>query len=277
MHNYSNGTSIAASDTLRTQDELLPSFAPESAARNGKSAINGARPRGAQHRLIARVAQLYHEQHLTQEEIANQLRFSQGTVCRLLQKAEQHGVVRVTVTPPAGTFVDLEELLERKFGLVQVMIARAASEAEETVQTALGAAAAHFLETIVKSREVIGVDAESATIRSTAEQMHPVWKVADCQVVQLLGGTGESATAKNLQYLVTQLADRLQGEALYLPAPGVVDSNEAAAILAQDPHLRQTVALFNRVTLALVGIDGLEPSPQRTSTGKSVQRKTSTC
>jgi predicted XRE-type DNA-binding protein len=74
---------------------------------------------GAQARLIAQVAQLYHEGHLTQNEIATKLRFSQGTVCRLLRKAVEQGIIRITVISPEGAFVDLEELLEQKFGLAQ--------------------------------------------------------------------------------------------------------------------------------------------------------------
>jgi DNA-binding transcriptional regulator LsrR (DeoR family) len=51
----------------------------------------------------------------------------------------------------------------------------------------------------------------------------------------------------------------VQGESHLLPAPGVVAS-KAAAILEQDPHIRETTALFNEVTVALLSIDSLEPS-----------------
>jgi DNA-binding transcriptional regulator LsrR (DeoR family) len=215
---------------------------------------------GTQTRLIARVARLYHQGSLTQREIAARLHLSQGTVCRMLQKAEEHGIVRVTVTPPEGTFVDLEELLERKFGLAQVVIARAASDSEESVQSALGAAAAHFLETTLRPREIIGVDAGSAASWAMVERMRPVWKVADCQVVQVLGGVGDPTTEKNSHHLMAQLADLVLGEARFLPVPCVVDSKQAADVLAQDPHLRETMALFDRITVALVGIGSLEPA-----------------
>jgi len=167
-------------------------------------------------RLIAEVAQLYHEERCTQNEIANKLRLSQGTVCRLLKKAEELGIVRTTVIPPAGTFVDLEELLEDKFGLTQVIIARAASDSEESIQRALGAAAAHFLEATLKPREVIGVASWSATLLSMVEQMRRIWKVADCRVVQILGGLGDPSAEEHAHHLVTQLARLVQGEAHFL-------------------------------------------------------------
>jgi DNA-binding transcriptional regulator LsrR (DeoR family) len=39
-----------------------------------------------------------------------------------------------------------------------------------------------------------------------------------------------------------------------------VDSKAAADILAQDPQVRETMALFDRITVALVGIGPIEPS-----------------
>lgn len=211
-------------------------------------------------RLIAEVAQLYHEERCTQNEIANKLRLSQGTVCRLLKKAEERGIVRTTVIPPEGTFVDLEELLEDKFGLAQVIIARAASDCEESIQSVLGAAAAHFLEATLKPREVIGVASRSTTLLSMVEQMRPVWKVAGCRVVQILGGLGDPSAEEHAHHLVTQLARLVQGEAHFLAAPGIVDSKAAADVLAQDPRVRETMALFDRITVALVGIGPVEPS-----------------
>jgi DNA-binding transcriptional regulator LsrR (DeoR family) len=58
--------------------------------------------------LVTIAARMYHEQQRTQREIANSLNVSQVTVCRLLKRAEKRDIVRTTVSPPVGTFVDLE-------------------------------------------------------------------------------------------------------------------------------------------------------------------------
>jgi DNA-binding transcriptional regulator LsrR (DeoR family) len=224
---------------------------------------NPAEPGGgrarAEARLMAQVARLYHEDRLTQRQIAARLRCSQGTVCRLLKRAERRGIVRVTVSPPHGTFVDLEELLERKFGLAQVVIARAGWDDDLPVQAALGAAAAHFLEATLKSRGVVGVGSGSATLRAMVEQMHPLWKLCDCRVVQLVGGLGDPAAKEHGHHLVGQLATLTRGQAHCLAAPGLLDSPEAVQALAQDPQNRETLALFDRLTVALVGIGPVEP------------------
>lgn len=222
--------------------------------------VNLARRERCPARLMAEVAQLYHEEGWTQNEIAGKLRLSQGTVCRLLQKAQDLGIVRINVIPPEETFVDLEELLEQKFGLTQVIIGRADTDSEEGVQKALAAAAAHFLQTTLKPREVIGVSSGSATLLSMVEQMHPSWKIADCHVLQMVGQPADPLGKKYAYQLVRQLAGLVQGKAHFLLAPEIVDSKAAADVLEQDPSVGQTMALFSRINVALVEISPVEPS-----------------
>jgi DNA-binding transcriptional regulator LsrR (DeoR family) len=260
MNNYSDQAFRVPCDASGSRGPLPLGPGDEAVPAGAKHTPCGARHHEAHARLIARVARLYHEGCLTQNQIATRLRFSQGNVCRLLQKAEAHGIVRVTVIPPEGTFVDLEELLERRFGLAQVIIAKASWDADQPVQSALGAAAAHFLETTLRPRDVVGVPSGSASLLAMVEQMHPIWKVADCQVVQILGGLGDPSTEAHAHYLVERLASFVLGKARFLPAPGVVESKEAADVLAQDLHLRETMALFDRITVALVGIGSVEPT-----------------
>jgi DNA-binding transcriptional regulator LsrR (DeoR family) len=69
---------------------------------------------------------------------------------------------------------------------------------------------------------------------------------------------------------VSQLARLVQGEAHLLPAPGLLDSKEAADVLTQDPHVRETMALFDRITVALLGIGSLEPSSWLVGSGNTL-------
>jgi DNA-binding transcriptional regulator LsrR (DeoR family) len=48
-------------------------------------------------RLMTRVARLYHEDGLTQTEVAQRPGLTQVAVSRLLRKAQERGIVRATV------------------------------------------------------------------------------------------------------------------------------------------------------------------------------------
>jgi DNA-binding transcriptional regulator LsrR (DeoR family) len=101
-------------------------------------------------RFLTRVARLYHEEGLNQTQVAHRLGLTQVAVSRMLKKAEESGIVRTTVVTPPGGFTDLEDLLEAKFGLNQAIIGDAARDSEESVLSAIGSAAAQFLEFMLK-------------------------------------------------------------------------------------------------------------------------------
>ena len=269
MNIYSSGGYLEPTETPSVAPGLRPGSAAGDPLRRRPGESCSMRNNGAQARLIVEVARMYYEERRTQLEIANSLNVSQGTVCRFLKRAEKRGIVRTTICPPVGTFVDLEELLERKFRLSQVIIAQAPNDSEESIQDAVGATAAHFLETTLRPRAVIGVASWSASLLSMVKQMHPVWKVSECKVVQILGGEGHPSIQNHACYLVSQLARLVQGDAHFLPAPGLVASKEAADVLLQDQHVRKTIELCDRITLAVLGIGSIEPSPWLVGSGNT--------
>jgi DNA-binding transcriptional regulator LsrR (DeoR family) len=216
---------------------------------------------------MTRVARLYYDERLIQSEIANRLGINQVAVSRLLKKAEEHGIVRTTVVTPPGTFAELEELIEHRFGLSQVVIGEAASDSEEAVRAAIGSAAAQFLESTVRSGEVIGISSWSASLLSTVDQMHPIRKVENCLVVQMLGGIGSPSAEQHANHLAVRLARLVRGDARFLQVPGIVGSVSAAKVLLRDPNVSNTLALFEKVSLALVGVGALEPSSLVASSG----------
>jgi DNA-binding transcriptional regulator LsrR (DeoR family) len=223
-------------------------------------------------RLMTRIARLYHEEGLNQTEVARRLGITQVAVSRLLKKAEEHGIVRTTVVTPPGAFADLEGLLEEKFGLSQAIVGDASRDSEESVLNAIGSAAAQFLESTLKAGEVIGISSWSASLLSMVEHMHPLRRAEGCLVVQILGGVGNPSAEQHANRLAIRLARLVHGDTRFLPAPGVVGSASAAKVLAQDPYVRETVALFEKVTLALVGVGSIEPSALVASSGNTFSR-----
>ena len=238
-----------------------------------KNRKDSASHHGRNHdQLVSRVARMYYEEGLNQSEIATQLRISQGTVSRLLRKAEECKIIRTTVDVPAGTFVDLEELLERKFGLRQVIVAHASIDSVQSAQQAVGAAAGHFLEMSLKSKSVIGVAPWSESLLSVVQQMRHVWKVSDCKVVQLLGGIGHATVEKDPSHLVRQLADLVQGDAHLLPASGIAASEAMVDVWRQDPLIRRTTTLFERISMALFEVSSIKPPPSLCREENTIQQ-----
>src|SRR5689334_20775859 len=145
-------------------------------------------------RLMTKVAHLYYNQDMTQPEIAGQLDLSQATVSRLLKRAKQEQIVRVTVNVPYGVYAELEEQLQKTYGLKEAVVVDSVEHSDQILRD-IGAAAAYYLESTLKQGEVIGISSWSATILAMVDAMHPISRPLNIQIVQILGGIGNPGAA----------------------------------------------------------------------------------
>lgn len=211
-------------------------------------------------RLIARVAQMYHIEGVRQAEIAKHLRISQATVSRMLKRAIEEEIVRTTVVAPSGTYAEFEAAIRDRFGISEAIVVECTEDRDGAIMARIGEAAAHFLEATLQPGEIIGVSSWSETILRMVDNIHPMKSGRARQVVQTLGGMGDPTVQTHANQLTTRLARLTGAEAHLLSAPGVAQSREAKLVLLSDPYVRETIDLFGKITLAIVGIGAMEPS-----------------
>jgi len=80
------------------------------------------------------------------------------------------------------------------------------------------------------------------------------------QLIQILGGSGNPGAAHHAVQLVRRLANLVNGEGHFLPAPGVTGSPEAQRAFLEDAYVKDALKRFDEVSLALVGIGSVDPS-----------------
>jgi len=100
-------------------------------------------------RLVAKVARMYYDQGIRQQEITARLNIHQSRVSRLLKRAREANIVRISVATPPGFFPELEDALESRFQLKEAIVIDSEGEEERVVRD-LGAAAAYYVETTIR-------------------------------------------------------------------------------------------------------------------------------
>jgi DNA-binding transcriptional regulator LsrR (DeoR family) len=218
-------------------------------------------------RLISKVAYLYYMQHQKQSDIAAQLDISQATVSRALKRAEKDDIVRITVNMPTGVYTQLESDLCARYGLKAAIVVHCDDESDDAIFDHIGSAAAYYVETTLGTDEVVGLSSWSSSLLAMVNAMHPLAKASDAKVVQILGGVGNPSAKIYASRITEQFAALVQGEAFYLPAPGVASSIQMHDELMVNPFVHHAVELFDHITLALVGIGCVEPSRLLMSSG----------
>ena len=210
-------------------------------------------------RLIAKVATLYYGDNLKQTEIAQRLDLSQAGVSRLLKRAIDEKIVRISVNTPSGYYPDVENQIRDKYNLKEVIVVDSADNRDQLLRN-LGAGAAYYLENTLKANDLIGISSWSEALLATANTMQRLGSSISVNVIQILGGLGNPTSESHAAQLTRRLAELVNGEAIMLPAPGIVGTSDTRTILLQDPYLQNVLQQFDDVTLALVGIGTVEPS-----------------
>lgn len=219
----------------------------------------GAAP-DARTALLVKAARMYHEEGIRQPEIAERLGLTQSRVSRLLTEAQRIGIVRTVVVAPAGLHAELEAEVRARLGLRDVVVADAAGEAGPGALTAVGAAAAGYLEETLRPGERIGISSRSASLLATVEALSPIPGRAEV-VVQTLGSVGNAVMRAQAPRLADRLARRTGAEPIYLPAPGVVSTRTVRDGLVADPALAEAIESWRGLSLVLTGIGAVPGHP----------------
>ena len=223
-----------------------------------------------QTRLMTKIARLYHEHGLRQAEIAAQLSISQAKVSRLLKRAEQAGIIRTIVTAAPGVYAELEEEIERRYGLNEAVVVDIDPDAEEQdILAAIGAGAAGYLEASFSGRDRIGVSSWSQTVLAMVDRMRPLNPRGAEEVVQLLGGMGAPEAQSHSNRILGEFARMIGAEAVYVPAPGIVASRDIYQSLMQEAAMQEVTRHWQNLTAAIMGIGSIEPSTVLATSGNA--------
>jgi DNA-binding transcriptional regulator LsrR (DeoR family) len=209
--------------------------------------------------LLAKVASLYYEKNLTQAEIAQRLNISRPQVSRLLAEGREEGVVEIIIHHPAAKCTPLEQELLDRFTLKQVKILSTAEHlGYAQLVERLGVLAARHLEESLQDDMIIGISWNTGVYQVVNALRAARQKKVT--VVQLTGTVGSINPLIDGPDLTRWLAQTLGGRYKYLPAPLLVDSLATREALLQNASIRETMALLDKMNMALIGIGSLSPA-----------------
>ncbi len=208
-------------------------------------------------KLMVKVATLYYKDNLTQEEISKKLKISKYQVNRILKRAVDNGVVRITINDSMSNISELEEKLEKTFHLKRAIVVDNLGLSDKELKVKMGQATANYLSEIIKNKDVIGI-AWGTTVNEVVNHL-PNKINKNVEVVQVTGGIHQLALNLNCQDIARRLADKFNKEPHLIYAPAIVESQELRDLLLKEPSVRETIKYFNMITIAVVGIGSFYP------------------
>lgn len=202
--------------------------------------------------LILRVAHLYYEDGLTQQQVADELGVSRPQVSRLLTRARAEGIVRVTIADPFATFEEVETRLVETFGLHQAMVTIGEGLSGESLRRRIGLAAAEYLRRVLNDGLQVGIG-WGRTLHAVVEALS-VEPRAAIQVCPLIGSMGQVPASFQVNDLARGLAEAFGGTWQALYAPAFVGEPQARDALLCHPDMKMVMETWDSLDMAMLGI-----------------------
>lgn len=225
-----------------------------------------------ENRLLSKVSSMYYDQEYNQQQIADRLHLSRPKISRLLKQAREVGIVQISVAKPSESFIELESLLEDKYGLREVIIIDSEShDSEISIKKQVGQEAANYLLRTISDGDTIGVT-WGTTLQAMVDFMPPK-KTENAHIIQALGGVGRPEAKAHTTDISRRLSQLLESRLTLLPAPGIVGSKNARQVLHSDRQVDAALNLFSSINTLYVGIGAIETNPVLSKNSNEISRE----
>jgi DNA-binding transcriptional regulator LsrR (DeoR family) len=211
--------------------------------------------------LATSVARRYFLHGKSKTEIADEFELSRFKVARLLETAQEQGLVRIEIGHPGNLDINLSAQLQDAFDLKQALVIDTGDAEGHELRRQLGQAAAELLSEIIGPDDVLGL-AWARTVSAVATQIQ---RLPSIPVVQLTGalsptiGSSSSIDDDSSIDVVREVARASRGPAHLFFAPFLVRDASTARALRRQPDVARAFSHFPSVTKALVGIGQWAP------------------
>lgn len=203
-------------------------------------------------RQLVKVSSMYYHDGLTQAEVANKLGVSRPVISKLLQKAKDEGIVKVYIKDESVHTVELEQELEKQFGLSDAVVIPNTNFTAEMAKRAVGEAGANYIAQNLKTVKTIGIS-WGETLAYLVQEF-PFERREDIVVVPLEGGMGVKKVEIHANQLANELAKKLHGSCAFLYAPAIVETEELKERLMATEDIQTVLEIGRKVDIAIIAV-----------------------
>lgn len=206
--------------------------------------------------ILAQVAVWYYEDRLDQAEIARRIGKSRSMVSRMLNEVRDLGLVEIRIKYPLKRNTQLESALIERFGLKGAWVMTSPDTWNRDMQLRmLGRTAASCLQRYITDGVRIGV-AWSRTLHHLVMEV-PEQPIRDAMVVQISGSVSSDNPVFDGPELVRTLAQKLNAEYRYFPAPLVVREARLKDSLMEESSIAETLRAASTTDVAIIGVGNI--------------------
>lgn len=190
------------------------------------------------------------------DAIAKDLQVSRSTVSRILRRARQEGVVRITVVEPTQTQRRLAQRVEELFEVSTTVVPVTRGVGEVTRLSRVTATAAELISQVVTNGMAVGC-AWGTTLASLVQHLEPQPRHG-VSVIQINGGANpQTSGIPYVGQIVAQLAQAFSAETTLFPVPTFFDEASTREAMWRERSIQPLLAQQRAIDLAIFGVGAL--------------------
>ncbi len=200
--------------------------------------------------LIVKVARMYYEQNMSQDQIARSLITSRSNISRILSVAKKRGIVEIKINESTKRETDIEEMLISRFGLRAALVAKVPRSTSD--YKAVGQLAVQSFSNHLKPRVRVAISwgrSIQAMIDALDNENRP-----DLTFIPLMGGMTSIPSSYSGETLIRSLAEKFNADYQILHAPTIVQSPDIKLALMKEPSVAAVIDSARNADVAFVGI-----------------------
>ena len=200
--------------------------------------------------LIVKVARMYYEQNMSQDQIARSLITSRSNISRILSVAKKRGIVEIKINESTKRETDIEEMLISRFGLRAALVAKVPRSTSD--YKAVGQLAVQSFLNHLKPRVKVAISwgrSIQAMVDALDNENRP-----DVTFIPLMGGMTSIPSSYSGETLIRSLAEKFNADYQILHAPTIVQSPEIKLALMKEPSVAAVIESARNADVAFVGI-----------------------
>lgn len=206
--------------------------------------------------LLVHVAELYYEQGMSQQNIAEILGLSRPTVSRLLDEARDCGVVEITVHSPLKKDAALSARLRLELGLRDAVVLSGSYDYDKALRRCAQAAGDVF-RAVLENGMTVGISWGRA-LRHFCTALPELEHTYNISVVQMIGCLGTGNPHLDGLELSLTLAKKLNGTFRNVYAPVYVESELVQSYLLREPSVELAIRQANQADIVISGVGSLK-------------------
>ena len=198
----------------------------------------------------------YYVHDETMDSIAHQFGMSRSSVSRLLARARDEGLVRITVAEHAGSRSATANVLARRFG-IKVHIATVGDAVQMATRfDRVARLAAVLFKESVQDGQLIGV-AWGVTLSSIVQHLDRR-PLRDATIVQMNGGANShSIDAPYVGAILEGLGTAFDARIVHFPVPAFFDYAETRRAMWRERSVRRVLELQRHLDIAIFGVGSI--------------------